>query len=664
MATNNERETSTPKGLGNAEEWPTLSAEVETQAPIDLLADKKIHQRVLDYLKDRLDSSERAMSGFYSRWKVNEYKLQAFINLNDYEQALKNINDKAEAPKPVSIIIPYSYATIATIVTYHLHTFAGRKPMFQVSSYKEEGIEAARMMETILQFNVDHTRLIKQLFQFFQDSQVYGVGVLRTQWETKTAVRTVIRQQQILDPATGMPTAGPMQRTREPRIVYEGNSVVSIDPFMFFPDPHVPMSEVNRKGEYCFWRNYEGKHTLKLMEREGKIKYVDRTPALSAKVAGEISEHSARNVLAGGTSTPAWNRAEGQKNWYQVDQGTCWIIPAELGLGSSDSPELWVFTMLNKGQIVQAEPLEADHGMHPVSVIEPYSLGYGFGHLGMSDFLAPMQDTISWFINSHMHNVRAVLNNMFVVDPSMIEMQDFKKSGPGKIIRMKKAAYGQDVRQAVQQLNVQDVTGQHVRDLELFMRLGDTLSSITDNLRGLQDAGGRKTATEVRTSAEAAASRLAAQARLISAQGLVDLTEQMCLNIQQYMSEEYYLQVVGAEGRRDPMTITPEMVVGDFHYPVHDGTLPLDRVAMVDVWKEIFMGVAADPELRQQFDVKEIFKYVAELGGARNIEQFELQPQPQVPTNVQFAPDDLAPEMAGPTPGVVGNPGRRLAGAL
>ena len=69
------------------------------------------------------------------------------------------------------------------------------------------------------------------------------------------------------------------------------------------------------------------------------------------------------------------------------------------------------------------------------------------------------------------------------------------------------------------------------------------------------------------------------------------------------------------------------MLTGDFHFPVHDGTLPLDRVAMLDVWKEIFMGVASDPSLRQQFSVVEIFKHIAQLGGAKNIEKFELQTQ-------------------------------------
>lgn len=644
-------------GLG-AIEWQ--GAVTSDERPIDILADKTKHDFVLQYLLDRLRSSEEAMGKFYSRWRVIEKKMQGYINLDEQEEAWKKLNESGDAPRPISVVIPYTYATVATIVTYHLHTFAGQKPLFQVGSHKQESVNAARYMETILQYNADHTRLIKELHQWFQDGQAYGLGVLRTQWKQETAMRTVWRA---APPAGAMFLPQGPARTREARTVYEGNIVECIDPYMFFPDPHVPMSEVNKSGEYVFWRAFQGKHTLARMESAGEIKYLAKTPSQAPKNFGYAGEVSARNILAGGDTDLGRMRSSQQKNWYQVDEGTCWIIPAELGLGRGENPELWIFTILNKAQIVRAEPLELDHGKHPVSVIEPYKLGYGFGHMGITDFLAPLQDVISWFVNSHIHNVRAALNNMFVVDPSKIELGDLKKPGAGKIIRLKTAAYGQDVRSVLQQFQIADVTSQHIRDMELFMRLGDTLSAVTDNLRGLQNSGGRKTATEVRTSIEASASRLASQARIISAQGMTDLAEQMSLNIQQNMSEEFFYEITGEDGRIAGSRITPEMLVGDFNFPVHDGTLPMDRVAMLDVWKEIMMGVAQDQELRQKYSMGEIFEYVAELGGAKNIEQFRNAQPPGPEYNVQITPDEVAMEL-GQTMGTVAMPGRRAAGAI
>jgi hypothetical protein len=107
---------------------------------------------------------------------------------------------------------------------------------------------------------------------------------------------------------------------------------------------------------------------------------------------------------------------------------------------------------------------------------------------------------------------------------------------------------------------------------------------------------------------------------------MVDLTEQMSLNIQQFQTEEFYLQIVGQEGLQTPLHIHPSSLVGDFYFPVSDGTLPIDKAALLDVWKEIMFGVARDPMLRAQYSLGKMFEWVAELGGARNISNFKLDP--------------------------------------
>lgn len=667
-------------GLGNTPErdWPSVSGDGDTQ-PIDRLKPKsEAHSRVLAYLKDRLEHSERKMSQFYERWEQNEKRKQAYIDLDTYEQTLKDDNDNGEAPSPVKIIVPYIFATNSAIVTYQVHAFMGRKPMFQVGTYKPEVAGNARSMETKLQYDADHTRLIGKLFQFLQDGQDYGLGVLRVAWNKKQAMRTVIKPPGVLGGLFSMlqPGASEGQKSRELRTVFEGNEITNIDPYMFFPDPRVPMTEAADRGEYVFWREFSGKHELKMLEAEGKIKYVNAASSRlpQSSFTGD-SNQSSRALRAGGESSPAdepgtqFHRGE---RFYQVDQGTCWIIPAELGLGDGDAPELWIFTILNKSQIVQAEPFETDYGHHPNVVIEPYTTGYGFGNLGMADYCTPMQDIQSWLINSHMENVRLALNNMFVVNPNTVEMQDLQRPGPGKIIRAKAAAFGQDMRQLVHQLQVSDVTSSHFASLEGINRIADAVSSVNDNIRGLQENSGRKSATEVRTSAESGASRLAAQAKLISTQGMVPMTEMMSLNNQQYLSEEFMIQVLGKDGQENPITVKPEHLVGDFYYPVHDGTLPIDRVAMVDVWKEIFLAVSGDEMLRSQFNLIEMFKHVAELSGAKNVEKFQLgmeqdpavlQQQAQQGNIVPIQEAGGLPGGRGSvTPGVEPSPRNRLEG--
>jgi hypothetical protein len=51
---------------------------------------------------------------------------------------------------------------------------------------------------------------------------------------------------------------------------------------------------------------------------------------------------------------------------------------------------------------------------------------------------------------------------MLIVDPSLINMADLEDPKPGKLIRMRRAAWGRGVENAVKQLNVNDITRQHI----------------------------------------------------------------------------------------------------------------------------------------------------------------------------------------------------------
>lgn len=628
-----------PKG------WDKLSEEEAQLDPIRrLVPGSELHAKVKAYLVDRIESSEKKMSQFYSRWQVTESKLQAGIAEVEWDKFLEKVGKKncgegagaGSEELELTIQVPYMFSTINTIVTYLFHTFCARKPMFQIGSYKKETIKSAHTMETVLQYNADARRLIKQLYKFLWDGQVYGVGVLRSSWLTDTKLRTVW----VASPS------GQMERTKELRVVYEGNDVLAIDPFNFFPDPQVPMSEVNRRGEFVAWRTFEGKHSLLRAQGEGQLLWVDKASVSIPNPEG-LGGTSHRNDAAGGDAEGLLRNRniKGGTDYYQVDQISIEIIPAELGLGESRWPQKWLFTLLNKDQIVQATPLELDHGMHPVAVAEPYSFGYGFGQLGIADYLGPIQDAMSWMLNARIANVREILNSTFVVDPNAIELQDFKQKGHGRLLRLKPGALGKDVRSAMHQFLVSDVTGNHVSDMKLLQSIGDQIAAVNDNLRGIQTQGGRKSATEVRITTESGASRLANVARLISAQAVVDLTEQMVSNIQQFISDSFYVTITGQDGEETPLYVSPDMLSGDFHFPIHDGTLPMDKTALIEAWSSVLELVAGDEELRGTFSLVKLVEHVADLAGAKGLDLFRVNVQTMAPDEA-MAPGSMPVEDA------------------
>jgi hypothetical protein len=607
------------------------------------------HSHVVEMLKSRLEYSERRMSSFYSRWRLNEMSLQAYITSNDFDAMLKDqqqSRDGSGPGLPTQINVPFAWATINTIVTYLLHMFAGRKPIFQVSSYRAEQVERAKNMEMFLQYNADYTRLLRSIYFFLMDGETYGVAVMRNMWRQDTKTRTIIvppsPELVELGSAFGQTVSG--SRERQSYVSFEGNDTANIDPFMFFPDPRVPMHEVNEKGEFVFWRAFEGRHILLKEQAQGRIKNVGSiTNEAPMAYTNENAASSARGLRALGTAIPGDPTMNGEfkmKPNIQLDQGSVEIVPKDWGLGDSETPEKWLFTMANKAVIVQAEKLDLPHNRHPIVVAEPNSVGYSFGQLGTVDMIQPMQSLMSWFLNSHIYNVRAALNNQFVVDPTKVEMQDLKNPTPGGVIRLKNTAFGlTDPKSAVYQLEVTDITRSHLSDYQLFGRLAGDMSGAADNLRGMQDSGGRKTATEIRTASDAGTSRLAAKGTLYSAMAFTDLASQQSLNAQEFLTQEFELGVLGEAAQGASIRITPDSLAGDFTFPVHDGSMPMDKFAMLEVWKEIFTAVLTDQQLRSGYDIFSMFDWIAQLGGAQNIKSFRMmQGQgpaiPQVPLNM------------------------------
>ena len=92
---------------------------MEPRSPIEhLQADKVLHDKLLDHITTRLEDSYRAMSPFYERWRANERRYQAYIELKGDEARRARDNDDSKSPTPVSIIVPYTFAVVNTIVTF------------------------------------------------------------------------------------------------------------------------------------------------------------------------------------------------------------------------------------------------------------------------------------------------------------------------------------------------------------------------------------------------------------------------------------------------------------------------------------------------------------------------------------------------------------------
>ena len=251
--------------------------------------------------------------------------------------------------------------------------------------------------------------------------------------------------------------------------------------------------------------------------------------------------------------------------------------------------------------------------------------GYKFG---MLEVIRPLTDVLTWLINSHFYNVRRVLNNQLIVDPSMVTMKDVTKPGQ-RIIRLKPTAYGRDVRLAVYQLQHVDVTRTHLQDASFVEQMIQRTSAVVDNVMGVQDRGGRKTATESRQNVGFSTSRLKTPVEYNSALALSPLSLRMLSNTQQFLSQEQKYKIAGntLETAQRFVLATPEIIAGAYDFVPVDGALPVDRLAQANFWKELLMQMARSPQMIAEWDISGMLAHAMKLQGERNIDRFRRVPQ-------------------------------------
>ena len=175
------------------------------------------------------------------------------------------------------------------------------------------------------------------------------------------------------------------------------------------------------------------------------------------------------------------------------------------------------------------------------------------------------------------------MNNQFIVDPSLVEISDLLQPQPGLLARLRREAQGRpgSMEQALKQIPMLDVTKTHGQDMAAAIDLMQRVSAAPENLQGVL-AKGEKTLGEQQMAVSAAQGRLRMEAQMGWLQGMTRATHQRISNIQQFMTEERWIQVVGhvpARARAVGGHEVPPRGAGRGAGPVHVQPARHDRAA-------------------------------------------------------------------------------------
>jgi hypothetical protein len=597
--------------------------------------DREIEYFLLQRLEARVKYSIQKRSDRIKQWEMAEDKTLAYLHEQDEDAIRRTARELQGKPTYTTLQIPYSYATLMTAHTYMTSVFFSRSPVHQFSGRHGETEQQVSALEAIVSYQVETGYHLVPYYIWLYDAGKYGCGILGDYWAEEKVQYSSVDQMAIIGP-DGQPVPGSEKKIQQTfrSAGYVGTRVYNVSPFDFGHDPHYPLYRF-QEGEYCYVRKTIGWNELKKRQYSGWYTKdgIARLPARPPHTA-QVQEGSSTLIRPDRVYQQTLGAANDDlKHPTSVDIFEVYVdlIQVEWKIGDSTFPEKWVFTISSDyGVLLGAEPLGNAHGKFPFSVIETEIEGYGLYGRGIPEIIDPIQRTMDWLINTHFYNVRASLNNQFIIDPSKIVIDDAEDGGPGFIYRLRPEAYGTDITKFFYQVPVADVTRAHMSDLESLQTIGERITGINEQMFG-GISKSRTTATEVRTSTGFGVNRLKTITEYISAMGISTLASRMVLNSQQFYDQDKKFKIVGDLAQMAGpqfMQVDPTLLAGDFDFVPVDGTLPVDRMAMATLWQNIMGQMRNFPQLMMQFDIGKVFTHVAQLAGIRNINQFKIQTVP------------------------------------
>lgn len=616
----------------------------------------KQHSKIKAAIRERFTLSALTMSKRHDAWKQADDLYRCYVP-ESTDDAQRRKQKAAGKQVYTDLVIPSSYAILLSSHTYWSSVFLSRTPVFQFAGRHGESEQQVQALEALIDYQRLVGGMVVPLYIWLLDAGRYGLGVIGNYWAEESTHTTQIVEVDVPREFMGISIPGTSQKKSMRQIQetpgYKGNRIYNVRPHDFYPDPRVSIVNFQR-GEFC------GRTTAMSWNEILKRRFDSSTGR-----GDYFNLDALERVMARGSGL-SWNGDQGQislnstdmlpetnttYNTFEGDRGrgfpaikemTIELAPKDWELGSSTYPEKWVFTLANDEVIIGARPLGEAHDKFPF-FIQTYEIeGYQVLPRGMLEVTRPLNDTMGWLLNTHFYNVRKVMNDMLIVDPSRIEMKDLTDGGPGKLIRLKPSMYGQDVRTAITQLPVTDITARNFSDMQFVWDLMQRVTGCTDNTMGMVNAGGRKTATEIRTSSSFGINRMKTFAEYNSALGWEPLAQVLVQSTQQHYDTAQYYKVAGDLLRGTKfLEVSPEAILGFYDFVPVDGTLPIDRFAQASLWKEILMGMAKMPQLAMQFDMGGIFSWMAQLAGLKNINQFKIQVQPDAQVEEQARAGNL-----------------------
>lgn len=596
----------------------------------------RIVKKAKDYLKLGRDSLAYWSNDFDTAYDT--FMCYAPLSKKDFEML--------ERGHPKRFIMPMTATQIETMAVYIAQVLFGQDTPWKVEGRSSDDEIPAEFVNQLLRWNAEQQQTYNQGYMWVRDTLLVNRGIFYNSWAPifkPGMVHEEVIDPNDIDPETQQPRSYLRPRWKNNKIGGY-NKLEIVAPYDFVSDPTLPLWRINEM-------RFTGHRTIipvTELRRRSKLPMEDPMYVLPASVE-ELVEKAKKGVaqadaavpsLPGVLPTPteirmsrsAYERTRalqptGQQQADKADTGNveCWelwarLVPSDNGIYDDEpldstktdiNDEPVIFQILIGGGDVLLSLNESTymHGMYPYSVAE----GRPNAHFQFSPswamILKGIQDYVDWLKNRHQEALSRTIGNIFVVDPSLVDVADFMNpEKEGLLITLKPEAYGRKIDEIIKQVPIKDMTENFHEEAMEFMQYAETVTAANSAMQGsLNGSPGDQSATQFSGTMQMGAGRMTSIARLLSSQALVPQAQQFVSNFQQFMDQAQSVRFKNQDMKNLPpefqnagsLMLSKDVIQGEFDFIAHDGTLPGTDGRKVAALSKVIEGMAIAPQIFQ-----------------------------------------------------------------
>ena len=649
--------------------------------------DKDFRAKMVKLAKDYLRLGRDALAYWSNDFDV------AYDILQVYSPLTKKDLEQLERGNPKRYILPMTATQIETMTTYVSQVLFGQDTPNKVEGRRPQDEIPAEFVNQLLRWNSEQQPggAYQMGYLWTKDALAINRGIFYNSW--KPIFRPQIVQEDVpipdefdTDPTTGEQVPKTYPRTRRVNTVVGGyNDMMLVSPYDWICDPALPLWRM-QEMRFCGHRTVIPVTELR---RRAKLS-PDHPQYVLPSAVTELVEKAKKGVAQADAAVPslpgvlpnpteirlsrtAYERTRslqptGATQADKNDTGNveCWelwvrLVPRDNEIYADDvGDEPVIFQILISGGDVLLSMSESTyaHGMFPYSVAEGRPNAHFQFSPGWVFMLKGIQDYVDWLKNRHQEALSRTVGNIFVYDPSCVDVTDFMNPDKeGLLISLRPEAAGKKINEVFQQVPIKDLTENFLEEAMDFVKWSESVTAANSNMQGVTPSGDQS-ATEYAGTQQMSAGRMTALARLLSVQGLVPQTKQFVSNFQQFMDEMQEVKFKSNNVENLPpalanaysLRVTRDTIEGEFEFIAHDGTLPGPDGRKVAAITRLLEAATAFPQVFQpapgNLDPRLLIFAAAKASGV-SVENFV------------YTPDQLAAAQGG-APG--GPPGGTPAG--